>query len=252
MSWTNARMVAFDLETTAANPDEARIVTIAHVDIRPVDPGDGTTAYQVDRWSALVNPGVPIPDEAAAIHGITTEKAQAEGEDPAEISGAIAALLDQGWHDGAAVVGHNVVYDLTVLDRELRRHHGRSLDVNGPVIDTLCLDRAVDRFRKGKRTLTAACQHYDVRLDGAHDATEDALASARIAWRIARQYPGIGAMTLAELQDYQRDHYREWAEGFEDYLKKTKRRAGEPQHVIDAVHIDRDWPLRRFPEAKAA
>ena len=38
----------------------------------------------------LVNPGIDIPAEASAIHGITTERAQAEGMDPAEAAEEIS------------------------------------------------------------------------------------------------------------------------------------------------------------------
>lgn len=256
MSWAKSRMVAFDLETTAPDPDEARIVTVAHVDIRPANAhGAPAPAVEVERWSELVNPGIDIPAEATAIHGVTTEKARAEGVGPALAVVEIVGRLYDGWNAGAPVVGHNVVYDLTVLDRELRRVGGpesRGLVIRGPVIDTLCLDHAIDRYRKGKRNLTAACEHYDVRLDGAHDATEDALASARIAWRMCQRYPSLAAMSLDDLQTYQAEQYEMWAEGFEAYLRKAKKRDGEPQAAIDAVRIDRDWPLKPYQERRAA
>ena len=65
-----SRMLSFDLETTSANPMEARIVTSALVTI------DGSSS---DPYEMLADPGVEIPEGAANIHGITTEQARAEG-----------------------------------------------------------------------------------------------------------------------------------------------------------------------------
>jgi DNA polymerase III epsilon subunit-like protein len=74
VTWWNGRMAAFDLETTAANPEEARIVAAAVVLVGAGAETDSTT------W--LADPGIEIPEEAAEVHGITTERAQAEGDRP--------------------------------------------------------------------------------------------------------------------------------------------------------------------------
>ncbi len=58
------RPLAFvDLETTGTSPASDRIVEIAILKVQP----DGTEDFRRKR----VNPGVPIPAEATAIHGIT-------------------------------------------------------------------------------------------------------------------------------------------------------------------------------------
>ena len=86
-AWSEVVWAALDTETTGVDVETDRIVT-ACVGIG--DPKLGT--WHPREW--LINPGVPIPDEAAAIHGVTTEKARAEGVDPvvalAEIRDAIA------------------------------------------------------------------------------------------------------------------------------------------------------------------
>ena len=60
-------MLSFDLETTSANPAEARIVTSAMVKIQ---------GRKVDSVELLADPGVEIPAEATQVHGITTEYAR--------------------------------------------------------------------------------------------------------------------------------------------------------------------------------
>ena len=187
----------------------------------------------------IVDPGVEIPAEATAIHGITTEYAREHGENVDKAAAGIVVALQAAWAAGMPVVGYNIAYDLTVLDRALYRAGLDGIGEIGPVIDPLVIDRSVDRYRRGKRTLTAACQHYDVRLDGAHDSTQDALAAARVAWRIAQRHPAIAALTLPELQDLQREAHWEWATHFQEYLRKK----GTPE-VIDTA-----WPIRRRPAA---
>ncbi|MFM9597389.1 hypothetical protein ACKI1O_49625, partial [Streptomyces scabiei] len=68
-----ARVVGvFDLETTGVDVVHDRIVT-AHVGVLDAD------GHVIDARDWLADPGVPIPAGAAAIHGVTAERARAEG-----------------------------------------------------------------------------------------------------------------------------------------------------------------------------
>lgn len=230
-------MVAFDLETTGPDPKQARIVTAC---VAVID-GSGAEAPSFRTW--LVDPGTEIPAEAAAIHGITTEKARADGQPAADAVPDIALALFRAAGPDVPVVAYNASYDLTVLDRELSRN-GAAVRPSGDlaVIDPYVLDKHLDRYRRGSRKLTAACAHYGVRLDGAHDASFDAVAAARVAWRIARTFPAVAAMTLAELHELQVKARAEQAASLEDYL----RRQGKPDRV------DRCWPVCACPDGAAA
>lgn len=227
--WHRHTLVAFDLETTGVDPTQARAVTACVVVI-------GGGSIHEKNW--LIDPGVEIPAEAASIHGVTTEKARTEGRPAAEALTEIVKCLEVAWSAGYPVVGHNVGYDLTLLDHDLARHGLAGVaERGGPgfVVDTLALDRMVDRYRKGKRTLTAAAKHYDVRLDGAHNAGFDAVCSARIAWRIAELYPDQVQIPLDELMAAQAASHADWATEFQAYLRKN----GQPDAVIDTA-----WPMR--------
>jgi DNA polymerase-3 subunit epsilon len=137
------------------------------------------------------------------------------------------------------VVVYNAPFDLTLLDEELRRYALSPLVApggrTGPVIDPLVLDRALDRYRRGKRTLEAACGVYGVVLDGAHDAGADALAAVRVARALALRYPEVGQEDPAALQDRQALWYAAWAEDFASWLRRKGNADAE---------VDRDWPLR--------
>lgn len=227
--WADGPLCAFDLETTAADPLEARIVTATVVRIRP-----GQDKVVTD-WLSDVD-GVEIPDGAAAVHGVTTERARAEGRPHREVLGEIVTALALEWAAGIPVIGHNVSYDFTVVAQECLRAGLDPFTVAGPVVDTIVLDRGVDRYRKGKRTLTAAAQVYGIELseEDAHSSAADALASARIAWKIARRYPDVGSMPLHELQGWQADKHRTWADSFGAYLTKQGK----------TDDVSREWPMR--------
>lgn len=225
--WHTGPLLAWDLETSGVDPETARIVTATVVWIN---------GRQIESREWLVNPGIEIPAEASAIHGVTTEKARAEGIDPATACAQIWAELVDGWHGGRPVIGYNLSYDFTVLDRELRRHNGTHIDdVLGPVIDGFVIDKALDPYRKGSRKLTDVCAHYNVQLTDAHTSRGDALAAARLAWRLAQVYSGeLADLTL--VNEKQTNWRANWAANFADYL----RQQGKPEVV------DGNWPLRPF------
>lgn len=185
----------------------------------------------------MINPGVDIPEQATAVHGITTERARAEGQDPAEGVAQIVAGLTQIVLAGTPVVIMNAPYDLTLLDREARRYGIKTLSdtVGGDlrVVDPRVIDKAVDTYRPGKRTLTHLCAHYGVKLDGAHSADADAVAACRVAWRLGQQYPKLAALSLDELHKTQVEWHAAWAADFQAHLR------GKGKTDV----IDGSWPL---------
>ncbi|MEU7134210.1 3'-5' exonuclease [Streptomyces sp. NPDC046261] len=241
MAWHEEALIGFDLETTGTDPAQARIVTAAVVETKGGEPVRGL------HW--LADPGVPIPAEAAAIHGITGERAAEQGRPAREVVEEIADALTGHWALGVPVVAYNASFDLSLLQAELRRHGLRPLDERlggalgapgeaptvGPVIDPYTMDRAVDRYRKGRRTLEAVCREYGVVLDEAHEAGADALAAVRVARAIAARHSRIAEAGLWELHREQVRWYGEWAEGYQKWL----RRQGDPRAVVDG-----SWPLR--------
>ena len=149
--WHEGPLAGFDTETTGTDTETARIVTAAVI-VHGPGPVDA-------RW--LVNPGIEIPAEATAVHGISTETAQAQGLDPADALAEIAAHLEMVIGKGVPLVIYNAPYDLTVMDRETRRNGLEPFgDVltryDGLIVDPFVLDKHLDPYRKGKRTLTAA------------------------------------------------------------------------------------------------
>ncbi|WP_372345439.1 3'-5' exonuclease [Streptomyces sp. KL116D] len=232
MGWHRELLIGFDLETTGTDPREARIVTGAVIEVR-----DGAVLGH-RQW--LADPGVPIPDDAVAVHGISSERAASEGEPADRVADAIAEALVGYWRTGVPVVAYNAAFDLTLLSAELARYGLPSLrDRLGfdpaPVVDPYTIDRTVDRYRRGKRNLEAVCTEYGVTLDAAHDASADALAAALLARAIGERHTKVAALGVAELHRRQVEWYAEWAADFQAFL----RRKGDAAAVVDQA-----WPLR--------
>jgi DNA polymerase-3 subunit epsilon len=231
MTWAHDRLAAFDLETDGPDPLDARIVTATVLLL-------GGGQDREDRaW--LLRAERPIPAEATAVHGITTEHANENGMERRtaieQITGTLAALFAVE----APVVAFNGSFDFTALEREAARVGvpglttllGRPI---GPVIDPHVIDKQVDRFRKGKRTLGATCEHYGIDLGNAHDATADALGAARLAYMIAKRSPEIGDMDLTQLHRAQIGWRRDQSASFQAYKRRT-----DPDYVVNG-----DWPIQ--------
>src|SRR5699024_10583423 len=101
--------------------------------------------------------------------------------------------------------------------------------------DPLVIDRQVDRYRKGKRTLIAACDTYGVTLGQAHDAGEDAIAAGRVAQTIAERYANRLPDTLEELHSQQVEWARAQAENFQEFMRKKR----DPSFIADGR-----WPIQ--------
>jgi DNA polymerase-3 subunit epsilon len=236
-------MAGFDLETTGIDVESDRIVTACVVQVGGGHPTQSAT------W--LADPGIDIPDAAAQVHGITTARAQADGAPATEVVENIVAALAQIQRDGIPIVAMNAAYDLTLLDREARRHGITPLvDIIGPgqlrVIDPMVIDRHTAPYRRGSRTLTALCAHYQVALDGAHSADGDAVAACRVAWRIADGNPLLAAVPLSLLHEQQTGWAMEQAVSRAAYFARTPGK----EHLADSVRSE--WPLVPFKEATDA
>lgn len=227
-SWAD-RLGVFDLETTGVDVETARIVSAC---VAVLD-GDGAV---VDRWDWIADPGVEIPEAASAVHGISTERARAEGRPSELVVAEITQTLRTLFALGLPVVVYNAPYDLSLLDRECRRNELEPLIEPGPIIDPLVLDKKVDTYRRGKRTLEAAAAHYGVELDDAHDAGADAIAAGRVALALLASHPDELDISIADLHGRQELWYAEQARSFQEYIRRKK---GDESFTASTA-----WPIK--------
>ncbi|WP_175412840.1 3'-5' exonuclease [Streptomyces sp. TRM64462] len=239
--WYEGPLAAFDTETTGVDVERDRIVSAAVV---VQDAAGGR--LRTTRW--LVNPGVPVPAEATAVHGLSDDHLRRNGRWPAPVMEEIARLLAEQCAAGRPLVVMNAPFDLTLLDRELRRHRASSLArylQNTPmcVLDPRVLDKHLDRYRKGRRTLTDLCAHYEVVLDGAHDAAADAVAALEVVRAVGRRFAArLEELSVAELHTRQAVWHAAQARGLQAWFARN----GSEEAVDPA------WPLRPDQPAAAA
>lgn len=232
MAFTDLRRLGWDTETTSPEPTEARIVTAALV-VR-----GGGLQDRVFSW--LINPGVPIPPEAAEIHGVDDARAQADGQDPRTALEDIADKLAAAIRAGMPVVAFNTAFDWTVLNCDLRRHDLPTMDARLPataptLVDPHVIDKqCVQRLRgAGQRKLKPTCERYGVELTDWHTAEADALAALLVADAQFERFPQLQSYGPAQLFAAQRAWRAEQQAGLQEFLRKTKPDA----------YCAPEWPL---------
>jgi len=177
-------LIFFDLETTGMNVASDRIVEISFLKIYP-DQREDVKTYRV-------NPTVPIPQEATAIHGISDEDVR-----NAPTFNEIAKTLVQNF-EGCDFAGYNSnKFDLPLLAEEFIR-----ADVDFDLKKRKFIDVQVIFYKREQRTLSAACQFYcDKDLTNAHSAEADTRATYEVLQAQLDRYPDL-ANDVDQLSDY--------------------------------------------------
>jgi DNA polymerase III subunit epsilon len=225
--WSDT-LAVFDTETTGLDTRHARIVTCFLGVIGP----DGAVQ---ESHSWLADPGVEIPVQASAVHGVTTEMAREQGRNAAEVVSEIGDKVASYLTRGLPIVAYNAVYDFSILHHEMVRYGLAPLSNPRPIIDPLVIDRAVDTYRRGKRTLGMAAAHYLVALEDSHQADADAIAAGRVAQAILRMHGD----TLTGDAQWLHDQQIEWAQTWATNYQKFRRGSGDPGFIASGA-----WPVR--------
>lgn len=233
MSWIDGPLLGFDTETTGTDTAHDRVVTAALV----FSTGPGREHETVATW--LIDPDVPIPEPAARVHGISTEHAQQYGMQPKPALEEIASRLVEALQQGTPIVAFNGGFDLAIMEAELARHGLPTIadrlghDI-APVVDPLVLDRGLDRFRKGKRTLSALMEVYGIETDGAmHTADVDVSMTLDVLRALAGRHAEVGSTDLPDLHKKQIELHRAWAENFNRFLESKGK----------TPDVSTTWPL---------
>lgn len=255
--WFNGPQVLYDLETGGLNPDEDDIVTATVVMVPPRPPGGGPRPTTVFEWLAI--PTKDIPQAATDVHGVTTEHAREFGRPMAEVVDELVSVLAEQMLNGAVLIGMNCSFDLTSEERKAEEYGieplSERLAAHGgirPVIDVYVIDKALQPYRKGKRNLGKLCEYYGVTLDGAHNATADALAAGRVAWALCRDYPGdVRNVDAHELHAYQVEWKKAQSKSFATWLRREAGKEADPQErqrkLDDADAVSPEWPFVSLP-----
>lgn len=153
-------IVFFDLETTGVNAAKDRIVEISLLKINP-DGGEETMHY-------LVNPEMPIPEEASQVHGIYDEDVR-DAPTFKEIAGKVAGFIED-----ADLGGYNCLR----LDIPMLAEHFLSESYPVDFHNRKVVDVQVIFHKRESRTLSKAYQFYcGKNLEDAHTADADTRAT---------------------------------------------------------------------------
>ncbi len=178
-----ARTVVIDLETTGLDPDGGdRVIEIAAVEVTPAG---------LRERSSLVDPGMAIPPDGMAIHGI--DDAMVAGQPSfADVWPRLAPMVND-----AVLVGHHIGFDLAFLEMECKR-----AGLEGPapaiVVDTLDLARNV--FHLVHCSLQAVAERIGIDHTDAHRALPDARATLAVYHAMLGAIRPPGVPTVGQLQ----------------------------------------------------
>ena len=164
----NRSFVVFDTETTGLDRDKDRVIEIGAIKI---ENGEITEVFET-----LIDPKIPIPQEASNINHITDEMVTSSPY----FEDAIVEFLD--FTRNCSIVGQNVGFDIAFIKRQANEA-GYKFNPE-KVYDTLDFAR---KLSPGERTyrLSSLCKRYGVSLENAHRACDDALATAKLFIKMA-------------------------------------------------------------------
>jgi DNA polymerase-3 subunit epsilon len=206
-AWLEQTIAFLDVETTGTDALRDRLVEVGVV--------LGRNGEIVARHSWMIHPGMPIPKESTAIHGITD--ADVEGKPSfGEVAQEILAVLGQ-----AIPAAYNAAFDRGFLLAELDRAGIRASDPPPAVrrevdwVDPLAFARELYKH-EDSRALGDMAQRLGIELVKAHRATDDAEAALRVLYafakdtRVPKAYAGLiqEQRRLARLQDEARRLWR--------------------------------------------
>lgn len=156
-------IVFFDLETTGIDITHDRIVEISLIKVMP-------SGEEIEK-TRRVNPGIPIPPEATAVHHITDADVADEPQFKQIAKSLAAELL------GCDIAGFNSNrFDIPMLDQEFQRA-GVKFDFS----KARFVDVQTIFHKKEQRNLSAAFRFYcGKELDGAHSANADTRATLEV------------------------------------------------------------------------
>ncbi len=227
-------LVFLDLETTGLRVAEDRIVEMALI---RVDPG-GNVTEKVRRF----NPGIPIPPEASAVHGIT----DADVADKPPFAARARSLADL--LEPADLAGFNLRrFDLPMLLAEFRR-----TGIHFDVAERRIIDAQFIFHREEPRDLSAAVRFYlDREMEDAHSALADIRATVAVLGAQLEHYPHL-PRDLDELDRYCDEvqpfetEVERWFEETDEGRRLFRRgkHRGRPLSEIATAHPDYlEWML---------
>jgi DNA polymerase III epsilon subunit family exonuclease len=167
-SLSDLTFVAFDVETTGLSAIACKLVELSGVKFK-LGASSSASNLELDTFSALINPGEPIPPEVSALHGIT----DAMVKDAPRVDSVLPQFYQ--WCGSAAdtvLIAHNASFDVEFLKVNSQR---LCLELpSHAVIDTLALAQCLvqDSLNHKLKTLS---EHFGFAGSLYHRALDDSM-----------------------------------------------------------------------------
>ena len=155
--------VVIDTETTGIQ-DDACIIELAALRI--------INGMEAEKYVSLVKCGCEIPKEISRLTGITDEMLTKEGAEPSKAAADFAEFCGSD-----TLVGHNIMFDIRMLQKMFRKHNIPWL--KNKVVDTVRLARKKTDIAEGYG-LASICRHFGIEVSKQHRALDDCELTYRI------------------------------------------------------------------------
>ena len=164
MELESAMFAVLDVETTGLNHEQGdRVCEVGAIKVK--------AGKEIDRYHSLVQPGIPVPEEARKIHKISDDMLK-----EAPPFSAIARPLRE-FLAGTVMIAQNARFDLGFINAEFLRAGLGKLAI--PVVDTVTLARRVRPGLSGY-SLDRLAHHFQIPQDTRHRSIGDCEVTVRV------------------------------------------------------------------------
>lgn len=164
--------VCIDCEATGLDPKNDRIIEIAAAKF--------TLNEILEQKDDLVDPKCDIPETSIAIHNITPDMVQGKPTIQEVLPGFFEFI---GKH---IIVGHNIQYDIDIINYTAQREGIPCHIQKNPTIDTLRLARLYGE--SPSNSLEQLRQHFNIDFEGAHRALNDVVVNIGVFRYLSQKF----------------------------------------------------------------
>lgn len=167
--------ICLDCETTGLDPVRDQIIEVALLLFTPNE--------EIDRFTTLVNPGCPIPENSIAIHHITNEMVL-QAPPIEQVLPKLLAILQS-----YPIVGHGIEFDVTLLANACGKHGLAHPFDNKVLIDTLRMARLYGD--SPTNSLEQLGRHFNIGVEGTHRAMNDVEINVAVFKQLLKFYKNL-------------------------------------------------------------
>ncbi|AWZ47689.1 helicase [Clostridiaceae bacterium 14S0207] len=234
-------VVIFDVESTGVNTTEDDIVQIAAIKID----GNGKV---IDKFEKFLIPSKTV-GTSELVHGFSDKFLKEKGEDSKEVLHRFCKFIKE-----TIIVGHNVTFDLTILNSQLQRYGLPKAEYKS-YYDTLDISRRFYPNLKNHKLETLS-KLFETETRSSHDAMDDILATKDVLLSMIKEkvYP-----TLLQRMSVYSKYIIKFKNIYEisSYLKQASYTKNPKDLIVDIINLtkikevykndeNKIWRLREF------